>query len=79
MRKPTRKFWIWLTQFIVAVGSLYEADEFADFFKSVLGVEIATTYWGVRVLWVIAICWFVWRAIDGFFRKKDFAVDQNDY
>ena len=34
---------------------------------------------GIWITGIIATLWFVWRGYDGFCRKMDFLIDENDH
>jgi hypothetical protein len=52
---------------------LFETMPYADI------AQIAHIRWGILIIGIIAAAWFIWRGIDGFYRKMNFFVDDNDH
>ncbi len=55
------------------VCGLFETMHYADI------AQITHIRWGILIIGIIAAARFVWRGINGFYRKMDFFVDDNDH
>jgi len=79
--KLTNKFWIWLGQVFAANVLLWRIDLLRQIFGLIPNVDLSQFYFESGVVKLGAffwILWLGWRGYEGFCRKMDFVIDENN-
>jgi hypothetical protein len=80
--KLTRKFWVWVSQVFALIILLFRADLILELLKLIPNADVSQLYPEITGLVLVAVLWsswLVWRAYQGFYRRMDFLIDENDY
>ena len=61
------------------MGGFVILNETRATLEKVFNADLLQIRWGIWAFGAIATAWFIWRGVDGFYRKMDFVVDDNDH
>jgi hypothetical protein len=79
MTKQFRKYLLQICSTAVVLSSLYGVCGIFGGMPYADQTQFAQIRLGIWIVGIIAAIWFVWRGYDGFCRKLDFLIDENDH
>ena len=75
----TKNFRNYLLNLVQVMGGIAVVNGGRVAFEKIFSTDLSQLRWGIWTVWIIAGIWFAWRGYDGFFRKFDFWLDENDH
>jgi len=78
----TKKFINYLLQIlwsVVALSSIYKICGLFETLPHANLAQFAEIRVGIWIFGIVAAIWFVWRGYNGFYRRMDFWIDENNH
>jgi hypothetical protein len=73
----TKKFRNYVISVFSITGGFAILNETRVAFEKIFSVDLIQLRWGIWAFGIIALCWFIWRGIEGFKIKMDFFFDDD--
>ena len=73
----TKKIRNYVINVFSTMGSFYIMNSARAAFEKIFSVDLIQLRWGIWAFGIIALCWFIWRGIEGFKIKMDFFFDDD--